>query len=97
MQWGLSTWDMALFVVVPTTGDQQRCKSCFFVSLLLLSIVSMLSRLGRKVGGVPPGAAGKWGLAEAAVSWEADDGDTSNTFHIPVPAASILHIAQHDK
>ena len=59
--------------------------------------MSMLSRLGRKVGGVPPGAAGKWGLAEAAVSWEADDGDTSNTFHIPVPAASILHIAQHDK
>ena len=57
----------------------------------------MLSRLGRKVGGVPPGAAGKWGLAEAAVSWEADDGDTSNTFHIPAPAASILHIAQHDK
>ena len=57
----------------------------------------MLSRLARKVGGVPPGAAGKWGLAEAAVSWEADDGDTSNTFHIPAPATSILHIAQHDK
>ena len=64
MQWCLSTWYLALFVVVPTTGDQQRCKSCFFVSLLLLSIVSMLSRLGRKVGGVPPGAAGKRGLAE---------------------------------
>ena len=55
--------------------------------------MSMLPRLG----GVPPGAAGKWGLAEAAVSWEADDGDTSNTFHIPAPAMSILHIAQHDK
>ena len=43
--------------------------------------------------GVHPGA-GKWGLAEAAVSWEADEGDTSNTFHIPAPATSI---AQHYK